>query len=99
MGNIHSYQWKQIRKRVLSRDGNTCTWCGNSEGKMEVDHIQPRFLGGGDDMSNLQTLCQPCHIRKTKNDSVFLTQEATPPYHVHYLSPKGTMKTVDGVFV
>ena len=31
----------------------------------EVDHIVPLVDGGGHDMTNLQSLCTPCHKRKT----------------------------------
>jgi 5-methylcytosine-specific restriction protein A len=30
-----------------------------------IDHIQPLVDGGTHDMSNLQTLCQSCHSKKT----------------------------------
>jgi 5-methylcytosine-specific restriction endonuclease McrA len=31
----------------------------------ELDHIVPLIDGGGHDLTNLQTLCTPCHKRKT----------------------------------
>lgn len=34
----------------------------------EVDHIVPLFKGGKDDSTNLQSLCKPCHDRKTRED-------------------------------
>jgi 5-methylcytosine-specific restriction protein A len=35
----------------------------------EVDHIQPISAGGGIlDADNLQSLCKPCHSRKTLNE-------------------------------
>ncbi len=32
----------------------------------QADHIVPRVRGGGDDLSNLRTLCTPCHKVETK---------------------------------
>lgn len=59
---------------------------------MEVDHIVPRHRGGEMfALDNLQTLCQQCHIQKTKNDSIFLKQKRHPPYHVSIFSPKVAM--------
>jgi 5-methylcytosine-specific restriction endonuclease McrA len=86
--SIHKYQWKLIRKQVLSRDGHSCTHCGASEGKMEVDHIIPRHRGGDDTLGNLQTLCTRCHQIKTKKDASFLVRKGTPPYHISNFSPR-----------
>jgi 5-methylcytosine-specific restriction endonuclease McrA len=88
MSSVHKYQWKLIRKRVLERDGRTCNHCGQSEGKMEVDHILPRHRGGDDSMGNLQTLCQRCHIKKSKQDSVFLRKKKHPSYPYPFSLPK-----------
>jgi hypothetical protein len=39
-----------------------CATCGNQE-KLVLHHIKPRSVGGGNDASNLQILCEECHRR------------------------------------
>ena len=60
-------RWAFVRRKVLRRDGWRCQSCkkyGNN-----VDHIRPLFKGGAEyDESNLQTLCKPCHITKTRSE-------------------------------
>jgi hypothetical protein len=51
------------RAFVLARDGLACVECG-STADLTVDHKQPRARGGGNDPSNLQTLCRSCNSRK-----------------------------------
>jgi 5-methylcytosine-specific restriction endonuclease McrA len=52
--------WPALRRQVLARDDYTCQRCGDHA--FEVDHVQ-----AGDDHSldNLQSLCEPCHARKS----------------------------------
>jgi 5-methylcytosine-specific restriction endonuclease McrA len=52
------------RREVCARDGEQCTYV-DSEGRrcasrtrIELDHIQPRALGGSDDASNLRVRCR-----------------------------------------
>jgi hypothetical protein len=52
------------RREVFARDGEQCTFL-DSEGRrcesrmrLELDHIQPRALGGGDDSANLRARCR-----------------------------------------
>ena len=56
------------RREVFARDGEQCTYL-DSEGRrcqcrtrLELDHIQPRALGGGDDAPNLRTRCRPHNL-------------------------------------
>ena len=56
------------RREVFARDGEQCTYV-DSEGRrcqcrtrLELDHIQPRALDGGDDASNLRTRCRPHNL-------------------------------------
>ncbi|MEH2067557.1 MAG: HNH endonuclease signature motif containing protein [Nostoc sp.] len=55
-----------IRFAVLQRDSHKCVSCGKSppEVILEVDHKKPFSKGGGNDMSNLQTLCFECNRGK-----------------------------------
>jgi len=52
------------RREVFARDGEQCTYL-DTDGRrcacrmrLELDHIQPRALGGGDEASNLRTRCR-----------------------------------------
>ncbi len=63
----------RTRAEVLARNGFTCQWCGRGPGdadplnptrrvRMHVDHIDP---DGGNDRSNLRTLCSVCNQGKS----------------------------------
>ena len=70
-------RWDRIRKLVLRRDDYLCQECMR-QGKLTplcvrpydhaVDHILSKANGGGDEMENLQAICQPCHSLKTARD-------------------------------
>lgn len=55
----------KIREDVFVRDGYKCVSCG-SQRALTVDHIYPESLGGGLELSNLQTLCKSCNSKKGK---------------------------------
>lgn len=60
-------RWKAVRNLAKRRDGFACVKCG-AAGDLEVDHIKP-IRSHPDlafDLGNLQTLCVPCHSRKTR---------------------------------
>jgi len=54
---------KVRRMSIFERDNFTCLHCGTNE-KLTIDHIVPWVKGGGNEMENLQTLCQSCNSRK-----------------------------------
>ena len=63
--------WDRIRLHALKRDCYLCQECmrqGRVTEAREVDHIKPKAKGGTDDLTNLQSLCQPCHADKTAQD-------------------------------
>ncbi|ETY69602.1 hypothetical protein X964_04100 [Acinetobacter baumannii MDR_MMC4] len=51
------------------RDEWTCQCCGIVTKDLELDHIVNVARGGTDDESNLQSLCVPCHKKKTQQES------------------------------
>ena len=66
---LRSWEWKNIRWRVLQRDGHRCRSCGaTAEGgaRMNVDHIIPRYKNPelALTLSNLQVLCADCNHGK-----------------------------------
>ncbi len=65
-----SKDWFKVRAKVLKRDGYKCQRCGidvKGKGNAHVDHIQNRkqFPELALEMSNLWTLCPPCHSKFT----------------------------------
>ena len=57
---------------VLTRDDHLCQACLSRDRVTpanQVDHIVPRAKGGTDDLSNLQSICEPCHKLKTIQDN------------------------------
>jgi hypothetical protein len=58
-----------VRWKVLKRDRYRCVACGKSPAtepgvELEVDHIVPVARGGGNEETNLRTLCGPCNAGK-----------------------------------
>jgi hypothetical protein len=59
---------ENIRKAAVLRDQNGCQDCGKTNTRMEVHHIIPRRLNGGDSIHNLITLCLICHVNVTGDE-------------------------------
>lgn len=59
-----------IRYEVLRRAMGRCEACGitNRERALQVDHIDPRSGGGGNEIENLQALCSTCNAQKLNRD-------------------------------
>lgn len=54
-----------VKKYVWERDRYQCQSCGKIDKEtITVDHIIPLASGGANDISNLQTLCYACNLRK-----------------------------------
>lgn len=58
---------KRKRFEVFKRDAFTCQYCGAHPPSaiLHVDHIHPVSKGGGNDIDNLITACQPCNSGKS----------------------------------
>ena len=67
--NLNTGLWRRARRSALERDGYRCRTCGRG-GRLEVDHILPRHLGGPlYDLANLQSLCYQCHLTKSQTEA------------------------------
>lgn len=58
---------KKLRFEVFKRDGFKCSYCGQAPPAvvLEVDHVEPKSLGGKDEINNLITACFDCNRGKT----------------------------------
>lgn len=58
---------KEIRKKVYDMYNGHCAYCGcKLELKdMQIDHIIPKHLGGGDDIVNYRPSCRMCNFYKS----------------------------------
>lgn len=66
---LNSFEWHEIRKQVYKRDKYTCQICGiqykDKNGKgMSAHHIIPYRINQDNNLGNLITLCQSCHIKE-----------------------------------
>lgn len=75
--------WK--RCRLAEAQNWRCCWCGkhltpvpDQKNSATIEHINPRSLGGSDEMDNLAAACSRCNSRrKTKPVDVFLAELVT----------------------
>lgn len=51
------------RKRIYTRDGFKCVYCGSTE-NLTLDHVQPSSRGGSNKDDNLATACLSCNCSK-----------------------------------
>lgn len=82
-----------LKQSILERDKHKCRYCGEI-GKF-VHHIKARALGGSNDLSNLITLCNPCHMKshdlptyKLTGDGVIETIAKRAGNSAHAMLPK-----------
>ena len=60
--------WDRFRLTILDRDGFKCRSCGRWGN--QCDHILPLQFGGAMfDPANVQVLCIPCHVSKTRGEN------------------------------
>ena len=81
-------EWKWIRIEAIIRDEYACQECGALGGRMgdvrlHVHHITLVSNGGDNDLDNLLTLCEQCHLNEyhqwkhAKRGSVEVVDEQT----------------------
>jgi 5-methylcytosine-specific restriction endonuclease McrA len=60
-GELAGYQ---VREYLLEKFSRTCVYCSAKDVPLEVEHVQPKALGGSDRVSNLTLACRPCNTKK-----------------------------------
>ncbi len=55
---------KNIRNFIFKRDNYKCLKCGSNK-SIQIDHIAPIKYANANRVSNLQTLCRSCNIKKS----------------------------------
>lgn len=66
MSRSYPSDWDKRRRNVYKRDNYTCQNCGAKGGasgsaELHAHHIVPKGKGGTDKLTNLKTVCKPCH--------------------------------------
>jgi 5-methylcytosine-specific restriction endonuclease McrA len=64
-GTLAGYE---VREYLLEKWERKCAYCGTSGVPLNIDHIQPRSLGGSNRVSNLTLACVPCNQSKGSSD-------------------------------
>jgi len=55
------------RRAARAKMPQYCAHCAATE-DLTLDHIIPRVYGGTNVQDNLQLLCPPCHVKKSKRE-------------------------------
>nr|WP_241865487.1 HNH endonuclease signature motif containing protein [Paracoccus salsus] len=65
---LKTKRWQVLRQIVLERDGWACVACGQTRGRLEIDHVQPVRTRPdlAFDLANCATRCPSCHTKKTR---------------------------------
>ncbi|WP_370085336.1 HNH endonuclease [Streptacidiphilus sp. MAP12-16] len=90
----------KLRYAVLERDGKTCQDCGRTPGQgaaLQIHHIQPVHVGGGNEEGNLVTLCSQCHAGRHAHMSGPVKDELlNPEYDPALAAEQGRFKVSAG---
>ena len=82
-------QRKISRRALFARDDWRCVYCGESGGRLTLDHVIPRSRGGESVWENVVTSCAPCNLRKgnrlPEEVSMTLHRAPRPPAPVLFI--------------
>lgn len=100
---------KDIRQKVWKKYDCKCAYCGNElkYDKMQVDHINAKYLGGKDDINNYNPSCRECNFYKStftiegfRNQIATILDRVKKPFIVRLAIKYGliSFKPFDGLF-
>ena len=100
---------KELREKVWNKYNCKCAYCGEDleYKKMQVDHIEPRYLGGENDIKNYNPSCRQCNFYKGtfsldqfKQQLATITERIKKPFIVRLALKYGiiSFKTFGGRF-
>jgi 5-methylcytosine-specific restriction endonuclease McrA len=82
-------QRKISRRALFARDGWRCVYCGDTGGRLTLDHVVPRSKGGESIWENVVTACAPCNLRKgdrlLADSGLHLRRQPRPPAPVLFI--------------
>ena len=57
---------RNLRQRVIERDGLRCVYCDEdlTDAEIHMDHVIPESQGGETTYNNLQVTCRKCNLAK-----------------------------------
>lgn len=83
-------QLRLSRHSILARDNYTCQYCGAKGKELTIDHVVPRWVGGGNTWDNLVACCRRCNLRKgdktPSQANMRLARKPKRPHFIPYLS-------------
>lgn len=100
---------KELREKVWKKYGCKCAYCGEDlqYEKMQIDHIEAKYLGGEDDIKNYNPSCRQCNFYKGtfsiegfKKQLATITERIKKPFIVRFALKYGiiSFKPFDGKF-
>lgn len=67
---LNSGEWNRLRRKILKRDNHLCQECKKPKKELHVHHVIPYRISANNELENLITLCEGCHMKKTYQDSI-----------------------------
>ena len=64
-GTLAGYE---VREYLLEKWNRACSYCGATHVPLQIEHIQARANDGTHRVSNLCLACEPCNLKKGKQD-------------------------------
>lgn len=55
---------KMTKMEIFNRDKYMCQYCGSQTRELTLDHVIPRYRGGGHTWENIVSACIPCNRKK-----------------------------------